>query len=383
MPKETYSGPSVDFLKSLPPEAYRIIPFAQPPPNVEANFENPPTRVPVILGVSITYLIIATLSLGIRAHVKIAIAKNWKWDDTLVVLGFMFSIAYFSGVVMGCRGGAAGRHEWDVHLDQAIGHASLMQSYMCTTMSTPALGLIKMSLFIQYYHLFGVMCYVRISVYVIGALTAMFYLSVSITAFVLNGPWPGESLLDGMLSWHYLIFAKFSIPGGVIGMMVDWTLLILPIPAVWSLNISRQKKLGVMLIFMTGALGAVASVISLYYRVLLQNYPTDTTWKVGYTLLWIQVEMWSGVTASCMPSVKHFCSYYIPTASQVTTLGPSTSHFRRSTREEIPDANGIFRKWGYNSNADTESATHITQGSGGTRMKDLTADSIVLTHTAS
>lgn len=82
MPKETYSGPSVDLLKSLPPEAYKIIPFAQPPPSVKANFENPPTRVPVILGVSITYLVIATLCLGIRAHAKIAIVKKWKWDDS-------------------------------------------------------------------------------------------------------------------------------------------------------------------------------------------------------------------------------------------------------------------------------------------------------------
>jgi hypothetical protein len=30
----------------------------------------------------------------------------------------------------------------------------------------------------------------------------------------------------------------------------------------------------------------VSSVISLYYRVLLQIDPTDTNWKVGYTLLW-------------------------------------------------------------------------------------------------
>lgn len=77
-----YSGPSIDILKSLPPEALKVIPLAQPPPGVKANFENPPTRVPVILGVSSTYLVIATICLGIRTHTKIVIAKKWGWDDS-------------------------------------------------------------------------------------------------------------------------------------------------------------------------------------------------------------------------------------------------------------------------------------------------------------
>lgn len=90
--------------------------------------------------------------------------------------------------------------------------------------------------------------------FVVGSITAAFYIVVSITSFVMNCPWPGESLLDLILSWHYLKFAKVSIPGGVIGMLVDLVLFILPMPAVWSLHVDRRKKLGIMLIFATGAL---------------------------------------------------------------------------------------------------------------------------------
>lgn len=82
MPGETYSGPSIDLLKSLPLEAYQTIPFGQPPPGVEPDFQDPTTRVPVVLGVSITYLAIATICLGLRAHAKVSIAKKWKWDDS-------------------------------------------------------------------------------------------------------------------------------------------------------------------------------------------------------------------------------------------------------------------------------------------------------------
>jgi hypothetical protein len=53
---------------------------------------------------------------------------------------------------------------------------------------------------------------------------------------------------------------------------------------------------------------AVASVVTLYYRVKIQSDLADVTWKVGYVLLWSQVEMFAGVTASSMPAVRQFFS---------------------------------------------------------------------------
>jgi len=91
---------------------------------------------------------------------------------------------------------------------------------------------------------------VRISVWIGATISAAFY----VTAFVLESPWPGESFLEDILSWHYLEFAHFSIPTGVIGILVDWYLLILPIPAVLTLQMSTAKKLGTLIIFMTGGL---------------------------------------------------------------------------------------------------------------------------------
>ena len=128
------------------------------------------------------------------------------------------------------------------------------QSYITTIMVTPALGLIKCSFFIQYYLLFRPLRWARISVWTGAIISAVFYAAVTVTAFVLGSPWPGESSLEGLLSWHYLKFGQFSIPTGVIGMLVDWYLLMLPIPAVWTLKMSTSKKLGVLVIFMTGGL---------------------------------------------------------------------------------------------------------------------------------
>lgn len=45
-----------------------------------------------------------------------------------------------------------------------------------------------------------------------------------------------------------------SLAVGVISMLLDWVLLILPIIAVWKIQLSTARKTGVILVFATGAL---------------------------------------------------------------------------------------------------------------------------------
>lgn len=89
----------------------------------------------------------------------------------------------------------------------------------------------------------------------IGAtISVTFYVTVTITGFVLDSPWPEQSFLEDITSWHLLKFTQFSIPTGVIGMLIDWYLLILPIRAVQMLQMSPAKKLGLLILFTTGGL---------------------------------------------------------------------------------------------------------------------------------
>lgn len=128
---------------------------------------------------------------------------------------------------------------------------------MTTVFATPSLGLIKTSLFIQYHLLFWPLRYVRITVYIGATISTLYYTAVTIASFVLQSPWPGENLLEGVLSWHYQGFIVFSLPTGIIGMLIDWGLFFIPLPAVYNLNLSLAKKIGVMLVFMTGGLYVV------------------------------------------------------------------------------------------------------------------------------
>jgi uncharacterized membrane protein YidH (DUF202 family) len=137
-------------------------------------------------------------------------------------------------------------------------HGSLLMqkqvAWLSTIIALPASGFVKMSLFIQYYTLFKVKRYVRISVYIAGTLTAAFYSILTILYFATCSPRRGESMLQLMLSRRYLQFANMSLAVGIISMLLDWILLVLPITAVWRIQLSTARKIGVVLVFATGAL---------------------------------------------------------------------------------------------------------------------------------
>ena len=68
-------------IQSMPPVLLKTLPAGQPPPGVRPSFAEPPTRVPVILGVGIAFVVLAVLCFSVRIYTKLAIAKNWQWDD--------------------------------------------------------------------------------------------------------------------------------------------------------------------------------------------------------------------------------------------------------------------------------------------------------------
>jgi hypothetical protein len=187
-----------------------------------------------------------------------------------ITLGFMLAIVHLVFVTRGALYGGCGKHQWEIGLDRLISTPALevcvlkvsyndqahnlQQSYVTVIVISPAVGLIKMSLLIQYYHLFNMRRYIRICVWIAAVVFGLFYVSLSITAFILNSPWHGESLIETVVSWHYLKFTGFAIPTGAIGMAFDWFLLILPMPAVWNLHLSLSRKLGLVIIFATGGL---------------------------------------------------------------------------------------------------------------------------------
>jgi hypothetical protein len=85
-------------------------------------------------------------------------------------------------------------------------------------------------------------------------------------------------------NWDLMLLEKCKKNGvlaliqGVIGVVTDIYIFVLPLPTISRLRLPRRKKIGVFLVFIAGLLGIAAATLSLVYRV--KNWQrTDITWN--------------------------------------------------------------------------------------------------------
>jgi hypothetical protein len=57
------------------------MPIASPPPGIQSNFVNPPSRTAMQTWVTTTFLVIAMVFYVNRVYVKTTLMKTWSWDD--------------------------------------------------------------------------------------------------------------------------------------------------------------------------------------------------------------------------------------------------------------------------------------------------------------
>ena len=61
------------------------MPVATPPPGIQSNFINPPSRTAMQTWVTTTFLVIAMVFYINRVYVKTMLMKTWTWDDGMFI----------------------------------------------------------------------------------------------------------------------------------------------------------------------------------------------------------------------------------------------------------------------------------------------------------
>ncbi|KAK6222636.1 hypothetical protein LQW54_000816 [Pestalotiopsis sp. IQ-011] len=97
-----------------------------------------------------------------------------------------------------------------------------------------------------------------------------------------------------------------------VNIVLDLAMVILPLPELWHLSLSNNKKVQVMLMFSLGFLVTIVSILRLHSLVAFgstQNLTQDYV-IVG---IWTTVEVPVGVICACLPAVRAVLKVYWPT----------------------------------------------------------------------
>ena len=119
----------------------------------------------------------------------------------------------------------------------------------------PAAWFIKLSLFVLYLEIFGLIKWLRYGAYTGIVITGLFYFVLIIPYVVLCGPEGGRSqlsYLEGSSSQRCAQSRAEVLTLGIVNVVSDLYLLALPLPALWSLQMPIRKKLGVAAMILTG-----------------------------------------------------------------------------------------------------------------------------------
>ena len=115
----------------------------------------------------------------------------------------------------------------------------------------PAIALVKISILLLYYRIFPVRR-LRISLYVVGAVVLVWWISTQITVIFECTPIYYFWTQTG--TGHCIRIGRFFLSQAIPNITTDIVLLALPLPMIWNLQLPLLQRAALTHIFMLGGL---------------------------------------------------------------------------------------------------------------------------------
>lgn len=176
-----------------------------------------------------------------------------------------------------------------------------------------------------------------------------FRIALWISAFFVIGYWIATTILaflgctpfaynwDKTLDGHCVNLVTFFRWNGICNLLLDFLILLLPLPMVWRLNIAPRQKIELSAIFLLGLFVCITGIMRV-----LAYHPSqlaDNTYSGVGSMTWSQVEQGIGIVCACLPTLRPLMSYITPSRSRSNTKNSSSikmDNYRSGTaRSEI------------------------------------------------
>ncbi|KAK4172250.1 hypothetical protein QBC36DRAFT_294554 [Triangularia setosa] len=290
---------------------------ASPPGEVES-------LVAVILATGVVFIPITVIIAIVRIATGRVISRLHV-DDCIAQWATMYRIAQL-GIA---------KHSWDILLTDIT--YSVYQVWATHTI----LGIIsffntKALILTFYLRLFGIIRWVRWTCYSLLVLSMIIYGIIGI--WYIAGCVPWSSKLPVCDETGPLI-----LMGGAFTLAADVILFGLPFPIIRRLHLSRDKKRGLVVLFLFAILIIVTSTVSLAFRIsIVLNGTEDPSWDGAEVAITAYMEIFGTVIVACAPALYTFWTQIFTQTMLYSRLSP----ILRLKRQKQPDIQlGRWSTW--------------------------------------
>ncbi|TPR01322.1 Oxidoreductase family, NAD-binding Rossmann fold protein [Aspergillus niger] len=221
--------------------------FGEPPDDIDLT----DSRVQQDNAVVIFILCLAVISVVLRFVARRVLRNSLMADDWVIILALVF-ICTTSGLSISGGFYGAGKHVWAISVTKLV----TLFKVSSTPHSTVVRALTSQILYI--YVMFG------------GA------------------------------SGTCIDTDTFFLALGIINMLNDIVVLLIPFPQIAKLQMNRRKKVAISGILAVGSFACVASIVRIY-SVDQFTKRTDVTWTLGPVFIWSTIEPGLSLVCACLP----------------------------------------------------------------------------------
>ncbi|KAH7006906.1 hypothetical protein EDB80DRAFT_880430 [Ilyonectria destructans] len=265
--------------------------------------DNPRGHEAVRISAAIT--VVGNLVVISRLYTRLWITQKPGVDDLCVAVAMLFSTAFTVLVKVQADAGL-GVHESELSPKQVVYPLkSFFASILCYYL---AISFTKASILFQYLRLFYA-SRLRFVFYAIGGFIVLFSTETIILTIILCRPiekfWtppvPG-TCIDKRPLW---------LTNCAIHITTDFALILLPMPALYRMNLPRRQKIALIFVFAVGGVACVTSIIRLHSVVKLTT-GGDLLYDNANTVVWSAGELNISLICACLPALRAFFGRMTP-----------------------------------------------------------------------
>ncbi|EME78938.1 uncharacterized protein MYCFIDRAFT_60432 [Pseudocercospora fijiensis CIRAD86] len=125
---------------------------------------------------------------------------------------------------------------------------------------------------------------------------------------------------DGKHKGTCMEFDHIAWPAAAINILLDLLVIGLPFPQLWKMKMNKRKKLQVMIMFGTGLVITILSILRLQSLVAYTDH-NNFTWVYVTTGAWSKLELNASILCACMPAIRNYIRRFSPATTGDTVKG--------------------------------------------------------------
>ncbi|KAF4635271.1 hypothetical protein G7Y89_g2823 [Cudoniella acicularis] len=253
--------------------------------------------------ICVSFIFLELAFVGARYYSRYLANVKWGMDDYIMIPATVLCLGQCGLCIAFIKAGGAGYHEATVRKNNPTQVVLFHKIQFSIAMSYfSAVLLPKLSILGIFLRVFVKKAY-RIAAWTIGAFLTANWLGTTVAITQVCKPlsffWD-QTLPGGGTCFHITNFLRWS---SFMNIVTDLAMLVLPLPAVWEIQTSKQMKVGLTITFMLGSLGLITAILR-FHGFFSDDATVDAEWAASPLIVWTIIETGTYLIAACLPTFR-------------------------------------------------------------------------------